>query len=127
MKIEKFEDIKAWQVAKEVVIEVYDITRNTNLSRDFGLRDQIQRSSVSIMSNISEGFERESKREFIQYLIISRASAAETKSLLYVVSELGYIDKQRFNGLYNKLTEIAKMINGFIKYLRSYKPIRPRN
>jgi four helix bundle protein len=122
MKIERFEDIKAWQLAKEVVMEVYDICRNTRLAKDFGLRDQIQRSSVSTMSNISEGFERESKKEFIKYLVIARASAAETESLLYVISELSYIEECQFKLLYGKLTEIAKMTNGLIKYLRSYKP-----
>lgn len=121
MKIERFEDIKAWQLAKEVVIEIYNISKHTELSRDFGLRDQIQRAAVSTMSNICEGFERESKKEFIKFLVTSRASCAEVKSLLYILLELGHIDQPKFDQLYSKLTEIAKMINGFIKYLRSSK------
>lgn len=119
MKIERFEDIKAWQLAKDVVVEIYRISRHSQLVKDFALKEQIQKAAVSVMSNIAEGFERESRKEFIQFLIIARGSCAEVKSLLYLILELEFIDKIKFKELYNKLTEIAKMINGFIKYLRS--------
>jgi len=119
VKIERFEDIKAWQLAKDVVVEIYRISRHSQLVKDFALKEQIQKAAVSVMSNIAEGFERESRKEFIQFLIIARGSCAEVKSLLYLILELEFIDKIKFKELYNKLTEIAKMINGFIKYLRS--------
>lgn len=93
MKIEKFEDIKAWQIARELVREIYRITNKDEFAKDFGLKDQIRRAAVSIMSNISEGFERGSDKEFNQFLNYARGSSAEVKSQLYIASDLGYILK----------------------------------
>ena len=118
MKIEKFEDIKAWQIARELVKEVYRTTSRDKFAKDFGLKDQIRRAAVSIMSNISEGFERISDKEFIQFLNYARGSSAEVKSQLYIALDLGYIDDNPFKNLYDKCTDISKLIMGFINYLK---------
>lgn len=118
MRIEKFEDIKAWQIARELVREIYKITNNKEFSKDFGLKDQIRRAAVSAMSNISEGFERGTDKEFNQFLNYARGSSAEVKSQLYVALDLGYITENDFNDFYNKCTDISKLIMGFINYLK---------
>lgn len=118
-KIERFEDIKSWQLARDLVQKVYAITRSGEFSRDFGLSDQIRRAAVSVMSNIAEGFERNSTKEFIQFLYIARGSAGEVRSQLYVALDLGYVTEIAFGELLMKAEEISKAIFGFIKYLRS--------
>jgi len=119
MTIERFEDIKAWQEARNLVKMVYEtILENKKFSQDFGLRNQIQRAAVSVMSNIAEGFGRQSDRELIQFLTISRGSVSELQSQLYIALDLNYIDSTKFNRLYQKSSDVAKLINGFIRYLR---------
>ena len=118
MKIEKFENIEAWQKARKLVKLIYELTINGALRKDYGLKDQLQRSSVSVMSNIAEGFGRKTDKEFIYFLIIARASAYELQSHLYVIFDLEYITKQQFDQLYDMATETIKLINGFIRYLR---------
>ncbi len=112
MKIERFEDIIAWQKARHLTKAIYAITRHEPFSRDFGLRDQIQRASVSIMSNIAEGFERMSSAEFYRFLLISRASCAEVRSQLYVALDAGYLDQNQFESLHSQATEVARLISG---------------
>jgi four helix bundle protein len=85
MKIERFEDIIAWQKAKELSVRVYSLFSE---SRDFGFRDQIERASVSVMNNIAEGFERKSNKEFIHFLFIAKGSCGEVRSMLYLAKEL---------------------------------------
>jgi len=98
---------------------VYEtILENKKFSQDFGLRNQIQRAAVSVMSNIAEGFGRQSDRELIQFLTISRGSVSELQSQLYIALDLNYIDSTKFNRLYQKSSDVAKLINGFIRYLR---------
>jgi len=82
--IQRFEDLEAWKTARELVKDVYRISKNQGFAHDFGLRDQICRSSVSIMSNVAEGFERDGDKEFCNFLSIAKGSAGETRSLLYV-------------------------------------------
>jgi len=119
MTIERFEHIKAWQEARNLVKMVYEtVLENKKFSQDFGLRNQIQRAAVSIMSNIAEGFSRQSDRELIQFLTISRGSVSELQSQLYIALDLNYIDSTKFNRLYQKSSDVAKLINGFIRYLR---------
>jgi four helix bundle protein len=91
--IEKFEDIEAWQKARELTREIYRVTNQGAFAKDFGLRDQIRRASVSIMSNIAEGFGRGGNREFIQFLSMAKGSVSEVQAQLYVAVDVGYITK----------------------------------
>ncbi|MFH1049794.1 MAG: four helix bundle protein [bacterium] len=113
----KFEDLKVWQLARELVNSIYTMTNITNFKKDFSLKDQIRRSSVSVMANISEGFARQSSKEFAQYLNIAHASVAEVQSHLYIAIDLNYIQKIDFEELYSKCNEISKMLHGLYKYL----------
>ncbi|MEF8799170.1 MAG: four helix bundle protein, partial [Candidatus Bipolaricaulota bacterium] len=118
LKIENFEDIKSWQKARELTSKIYEITSSGGFSKDYGLRDQIQRASVSIMANIAEGFGADSNHEFIKFLNYSRRSATEVQSHLYVALDQEYITQKQFNKIYKNLTNLKKLINGFIKYLK---------
>ena len=116
--IQSFEDLEAWKISREVTKEIYRISKNDLFARDFGLRDQIRRASVSIMSNIAEGFERDGDKEFINFLSIAKGSAGEIRSQLYVALDQNYISENDFNFLYGKLTENSRVISGLIKYLK---------
>ena len=118
-KIEQFEDIEAWKSARALTSKIYALTRGSGFSRDFGLRDQICRASVSIMSNIAEGFERRSDRSFQQFLAIANGSAGEVRSQLYVALDLGYISRTQFDDCQQDALRIGKMLTGLIQYLRS--------
>jgi four helix bundle protein len=115
--IEKFEDLKAWQSARELTKVVYGITARPDFSRDFGLRDQIRRAAVSVLSNIAEGFERDGNKEFLQFLHIAKGSCGEVRAQLYVALDQTYIDDEQFQQAHAKATEISRMIAGLIKYL----------
>jgi len=118
MKITRFEDIKAWQEARELVILVYSIINaSERFKKDFRLINQIQGAAVSCMSNIAEGFARKGKREFIQYLFISKSSATEVQSQLYVALDQNYVSRDEFDKIYSQAEKVSKMISGFIKYL----------
>lgn len=117
-EISHFEDIMAWKRARELVKKVYQATNRKAFSQDYGLRDQIRRASVSIVSNIAEGFSRQTDREFIQFLYMAKGSASEVQSQLYVASDLDYLGKEEFSKLYNDADEVAKLISGFIRYLK---------
>ena len=99
-RIDKFEDLIAWQKARELTIEVYQTSRLGAFAKDFGLSGQIQRASVSIMSNIAEGFERGGRGEFHQFLSVAKASCAEVRSLLYVALDVDYIKKMNSGKLW---------------------------
>ena len=118
-KIEKFEDIVAWQKARVLVREVYRVCSVENYKKDYNLIDQTRRSAISIMANIAEGFARRTNKEFINFLGMAHASAAELQSHLYVALDQNYISKEDFNVLYNGTEEISKMIQGFANYLRN--------
>jgi len=119
MKIVKFEDILAWQKARELTRRIYKITNETiSFKKDYGLSNQIQRAAVSIMSNIAEGFARKGKREFHNFLNIAKGSAAEVQSQLYISLDLGYINRNTFHEIYQLAEEISKLLTGFQKYLR---------
>jgi four helix bundle protein len=118
VKIERFEDVKAWQEARALMRIIYDATKSSkNFDGDYRFREQIHSAAVSIMSNIAEGFSRRSTKEFIQFLFIAKGSAAEVQSQLYVALDQGYINEGRFNKLYTKSDEVARLISGFIRYL----------
>lgn len=118
MKIDRFEEIEAWKAARELTREIYALTRQEAFSKDFGLRDQIQRASVSVMANIAEGFDGRSTREFIRFLGYAFRSATEVQSHLYVALDQEYLMKNEFGNLYQQAVETKKLINGFIRYLR---------
>jgi len=115
-KIDKFEDIFAWQKGQELSKNIYQLFGRI---RDYSFRDQICRASVSISNNIAEGFERKSKKEFLMFLYIAKGSCGELRSMLYLAVDLSYIDDKNFNLLYNQATEVSKIISGFIKYLQN--------
>jgi len=117
-KIQRFEDLEAWKISREVTKEVYRVSVNEKFIRDFGLRDQICRASVSIMSNVAEGFERDGDKEFIQFLYIAKASCGEVRSQLYVALDQNYISEGDFDLIYAKLIENSQIISGLIKYLK---------
>lgn len=121
-KINRFEDIQAWQKARELNKKIYNITRNSHISKDLFLRDQIRRASVSIMSNVAEGYGRKSKKEFANFLNMAHGSAAEVQSHLYIALDLGYISQQEFDELYKKTDEVSKMIQSFMNYLNFRTP-----
>jgi len=111
-RVERFEDLIAWQRARALSRAVYAVTGQPAFSRDYGLRDQIQRASVSIMANIAEGFERGSRSEFHRYLSIAKASCAEVRSLLYVALDCGYLSQSQFDQLMAEGLEVARIIGG---------------
>ena len=113
----KFEDIKAWQKARFFCQEVFKIVNETSLGRDYKLRDQISAACGSIMDNIAEGFGRGGNSEFIQFLEISHGSCCECQSQLYRILDKNYISQEKFNELYDIVSEIRLMLLAFIKYL----------
>ena len=113
-----FEDLEVSHQSREFAKEIYAISRESHLSRDFILRDQIIRSAVSIISNIAEGFERGGTGEFIQFLSVAKGSAGELRSQLYIVLDQGYIDENKFKELIEMNTAISRMISRLIEYLR---------
>ena len=117
-KIQKFEDIVAWQKARELTREVYAHSKTGAFAKDFGLKDQIQRASVSIMGNVAEGYDRGGDKEFIQFLSVSKGSCGEVKSDLYVALDQQYINPIQFNQLYNSADEVGRLLAGFMVYLK---------
>jgi four helix bundle protein len=117
-KVKKFEDVIAWQKARELVKMVYEMTRGDDFAKDFSLKDQFRRAAVSVMSNIAEGFSRQTDREFIQFLYIAKGSVSEMQSQLYVALDLGYIEAKVFDKAYGLSSEVAKVLTGFIRYLQ---------
>ena len=111
-KVERFEDLIAWQKARALTQAIYDVTRQGAFARDFGLCRQIQRAAVSIMSNIAEGFERGGRGEFHQFLSTAKASCAEVHSQLYVALDVGYLDKANFDRLMEQAEEVARILGG---------------
>jgi four helix bundle protein len=111
-KVERFEDLVAWQKARLLTRAVYGVTRSGPFSRDFGLKDQIRRAAVSIMSNIAEGFERNKPTEFHQYLCIAKGSCAELRSQLYVALDAEHLNQETFDQLITQAQEVARIVGG---------------
>lgn len=114
---QSFEELPIWREARVLVRLIYDLTKQNDFSKDYGLKDQIQRASVSTMTNIAEGFERRSNKEFCQFLNYAKASSGETRSLLYVALDQNYIAKEQFDSAYEKTVSLSKSIAGFDNYL----------
>jgi len=118
--IKSFEEIDAWKASRELARFVYGaINQNEYFRKDYRLSNQIQGAAISTMSNIAEGFARRSNKEFIQFLFISKSSAAEIQSQLYVALDQHYIDEATFNMIYAQAEKVSKLNSGFIKYLRT--------
>lgn len=118
MALKRFEDLEAWQLARELNRRVYKLTRAEPVLRDFSFIDQIRRASISIMNNIAEGFERGSHKDFAKFVFISRGSAGEVRSMLYVALDQNYIDDNEFKDLYSLCIRTSQLCWGLIKYLQ---------
>jgi four helix bundle protein len=121
MKIESFEDIAAWKKARELVKKVYSITKSEKFSKDFALVNQIRRAAISVLSNISEGFERGSNTEFLQFLYIAKASCGEVRCQLTVALDQGYINDNEFEEMRDLTRKVSGTIGNFINYLKTSK------
>ena len=120
----QFEDLIAWQKARALTNAVYNITRNGDFPTDFGLKDQIQRAAVSVMSNIAEGYARQTDKQWLYFLEVAWSSASEVRSLLYVTLDLGYIDKNRFNQIKKLATETISLIAGLRRSTKAKKGLK---
>lgn len=118
-KVSRFEDLEVWKSARSFSKLIFDATLKTSFSKDFSHKDQINRSSGSIMDNIAEGFERGGNKELIQYLFIAKGSAGEARSQLFRALDKEYINQEEFNLLESKSEEISKQLSGFINYLKN--------
>ena len=116
-----FEEIEAWQKARELTGKIYSVSNLGSFCKDFGLRDQIRKAAVSIMSNIAEGFERGGTKEFAQFLSVAKGSSGEVRSQLYVALDQDYIQGEAFEHLFRLTTETSRMIAGLMSYLRKSK------
>lgn len=115
MGVSRFEDLIAWQKARELSVAIYKVTSTGKFERDFGLKDQIRRAVVSIMSNIAEGFERNSPADFHRFLVIAKASCAEVRSQLYLAYDIEYLTQADFDRLMTQANELARIIGGLRK------------
>ena len=114
----KFEEIDCWKKARALTKRVYKVSAKGAFARDFGLKDQIRRASVSVMSNIAEGHDRSGTAEFVQFLAVAKGSVAEIRAQLYVAIDQGYMDGSDFNDLNQLATETGQLLGGLMKYLR---------
>ena len=121
MRIERFEDIEAWQLTRELTRKVYDLTKKTKFTRDFGLKRQIQEAAGSSMHNIAEGFDSETNPEFVRFLRYAKRSCTEVQSELYMALDQQYISNAEFKDAYDHAGRTRAAIRGFIKYLTNYK------
>ena len=118
-KVERFEDLEIWIIAREICNDIWELIQNTPLQKDYKLKEQINGSSGSVMDNISEGFERGGNREFYQFLSIAKASCAETRSQLYRCLDRKYIDDETFKNINDKALLNNKKISSFMSYLKN--------
>jgi four helix bundle protein len=118
--ITRFEDIRAWQTARELTRRVYAVSNQGAFARDYGLRDQMRRASVSIMSNIAEGFESDTQQQFIRFLGHAKASAGELRAQLYVALDVGHIDDDDFKALFDQADKASRQLSRFVSYLKTH-------
>ncbi len=125
MKIERFEDIEAWQLARELTRKVYHLTKKTRFTKDCGLKGQIQNAAGSSMHNIAEGFDAETNAEFIRFLRYAKRSCTEVQSELYVALDEEFISVSEFEDVYDQARQTRAAIRGFINYLKKYEENKP--
>jgi four helix bundle protein len=119
MQFKRFEEMPVWQDARKLTTLIYTWTQREKFARDFGLRDQIQRSAVSIMSNIAEGYERATRKDFLLFISYAKGSVGELRSQLYIASDLKYIDEQQFQNGYNLCVSVSTQLSKFSQHLKS--------
>lgn len=127
MRIDRFEDIEAWQLARELTRKVYELTKKTPFSKDYGLKDPIRAAAGSSMHNIAEGFDAETAPEFIRFLSYAQRSCTEVQSELYMALDEKYIDEAEFKATYEMAGRTRAAIRGFMNYLRRYAKIKTPN
>jgi four helix bundle protein len=127
MKIEQFEDIEAWQLARELARKVYRLTKKPRFAKDYGLKRQIQDAAGSSMHNIAEGFDSETNAEFIRFLRYAKRSCTEVQSELYLALDEEYVSTDEFKDVYEQARRTRAAIYGFIKYLKKYKENKATN
>ncbi len=120
-RITRFEEIEAWQTARELTRRIYELTNAGQFAWDFGLRDQMRRASVSIMSNIAEGFESRTPALFVEYLGRAKASAGELRAQLYVAQDVGYLDQSQYEQMHELVDKCSRQLSKFMTYLVSQK------
>jgi four helix bundle protein len=118
--IKSFEELPVWKDARKFANKIYNLTKKFPKEENYGLTSQISRAAVSVGSNIAEGFDRYSKKDFIKFLIIARGSISEIQNDLYIALDLKYINQKDFQENYSLAKDLGKQINGFIKYLKLY-------
>ena len=118
MPIKNFEDLEIWKGARHLTREIYTLSKVPQFSKDYGLRDQMRRAAVSIMSNIAEGFERGGNQEFLQYLYVAKGSCGELRSQLYIALDQEYVDQKVTNNLLTTLKRLSVMIKHLIDHLK---------
>jgi four helix bundle protein len=118
MKITRFEEIEAWQIGRDLSQFVYRVVKKEKFSKDYGLKDQVCRASVSIMANIAEGFDSGSRAEFARFLAYAQRSCSELQSEIYVALDQDYITKKEFDEIYSLASKVKSKIGAFIKYLK---------
>ncbi len=118
-RITSFEDLEVWQLARALTSKIYRMTRAGEFSKDFGLKDQIRRAAVSIVSNIAEGFDRKSSNQFVHFLEIASGSTSEVKAQLYVALDAGYVSQKQFSELFADAKRIGQMLTKLMQYLRT--------
>jgi len=117
-KVSRFEDLAVWQEGCDLAVQIYELSREGKLARDYGLRDQMTRSAVSIPSNIAEGKERETAPELIRYLYIAKGSTGELQTQLYIAQKIGYVDEEVTYKLIQQTKVLSKKLGSFIQYLK---------
>ncbi|HUK57341.1 MAG TPA: four helix bundle protein [Nitrospiria bacterium] len=119
MSVKYFEELEIWKEARSMTNTIYKITHAPGFSRDYGLRNQVRRAAVSVMSNIAEGFERGGNQELIQFLYIAKGSCGEVRWQLYIAKDQGYIEEEKFNELFKSFKRLSVMIGNLIAYLKN--------
>ena len=119
--LEKFEDLEVWKLSMDLCADIYQLTNTELLAKDFGLKDQIRRSAVSVPSNISEGFERDSKNQFLYFLVIAKGSCGELRTQLKIARMLNYLKEEEYKTINEKCISTSKQLAGFIKYLKQHQ------
>ena len=127
MKIERFEDIEAWQLARELALKVYRLTKKPEFAKDYGLKRQIQDAAGSSMHNIAEGFDSETNAEFVRFLRYAKRSCTEVQSELYVALDEEYISPNEFKDVYEQARRTRAAVRGFINYLKKYEKCKVAN